>query len=902
MRALVLYILVFVSPLVFFTDLTRNPFCFQQFLFSLCLFSVCVFFFIKAIRNKQMCIPNTAADFPLLVFAAICVLSLIFSYFGHKPFFRPSILNSAYKEILFILSSCLPVFYLSARQSDHDESMPEYRACLRYNIFIPAWLFMWCLFPFLRSGEHVSVLGKIFDPYGTLLFIVAFVFIRSTVSGGTRNETLRLVSAAAVIASVYGIFQFFGGEVIWNRHLDPYGNRPVSTFGNPNFLSSFVVMLLPFAWQRLIFAEKNSVRIFYGLAVFSYTGVLMCSMARSSWIGTAAAMSIMFYYLFKLKNSNFHDIRHFLPDYTFVRRFSLAILLFVVLFPSGAGNFKPLIAGRIADLFSGILPSVTALSDNENHVSQGIDEEDIGNSDKIGHGEYSAYGRHDINISVYQRLIMWAGAWQMGSENPFLGKGFAQFEPFNAFYQGRLLASFPVFRFLRTHANEAHNEIAQLWAETGIAGLGAAIFVLIVFARLFKNKMVSICDNPDVADEKTLLFIPLAAGIAGMIVDNMANVSIHFLMPAALFCYISGAFVAETGGVRNFKFTGVNKLRALYSILIVLCIWAAYSQLGILMREISYFAGYKAFAYGKAMEAASLMEKAIRHDSTDVNVFYELANIKINLADFVQAEKYFIMALNTNAGYDEIYSNISVALAKQNRLAEALPYINVATFINPYNPMAWNTMGKIYAGLPASESNLSAAKMAYDEAIRLYPEDPAYSNILGYLYSNADKYEKSAEILETAVRTHPENQILRENFLLSYSKSGKGKDTADWLKKYSRFSEILGSFLDNAPVEKTEPALADLEKFIEENPNDIVLHEMKGKYLFKLKRYNAAAAEMKKVLDYMPGNANIRYGLAVIYETSGKKDQALVELKYILEQEPENKRAAAKKAKLEKNI
>ena len=109
----------------------------------------------------------------------------------------------------------------------------------------------------------------------------------------------------------------------------------------------------------------------------------------------------------------------------------------------------------------------------------------------------------------------------------------------------------------------------------------------------------------------------------------------------------------------------------------------------------------------------------------------------------------------------------------------------------------------------------------------------------------------------------------------------------------------MGSFLDNESEEKTLKSYNDLEKLMRENPDDFSLNELKGKYLFKLKRYGEAAEAMQTVLERFPRDADVRYGLAVIYEADGKYWQAKAELDSILGMYPKYSRAARKREKIE---
>lgn len=939
MNALLLFLACFVAPLIFFTDLTRNPFAFQQLLLCLCIITVALcsvwrslcplFRQDRNITDKNKTAPalrmlRTAADPALFLVIVVCLISFVFSYTGHAPFFRPAVMNAGKNGLVFLFVFCIVVFYLSASQKNRGTfgnnqlcglrkeiigskknnsalaveqaygiGETEESACLIHLVLITVWPLLWLLFPYFHTGAAESVAGKMFDPYGALLFAVAFFWLRPVLKKGGRDETLTLLLSTAAIASAYGIFQFCGGEIIWNIDVNPYGRRPVSTFGNPNFLSSFVVMLLPLAVYRLIYSRSRAGNILYSLEVFLYTGLLLCSMARSSWAGAAVSIFILLFFmrkeLFRVRSRKT------------VLFFSTALLVFIFLFPEGSINYRPVVFSRVADAFSGYVHGFmekqeTALSEYGQGTS--LKPENGGNKEYV-FPEDDTLSRN-INSSFYQRIFMWAGAWQMGRENIFFGKGFAQFELFNTFYQGRLLSAFPEFRGIRTHANAAHNIIAQAWAETGIAGLAAACILVAVFFRLAAVALRKADNEKKVENTgRSTFFIPLASGLAGMVADNMLNVSLFFPVTAALFWYIAGAFIAETGGTCRIELNTRKTARRFFAIsavlFAVLSVWTAYGQVRVFLREIYYFAGYKAFRQGRAVEASSLLDKAIKTDSGDVNTVYEYANVLATLAELKKSVEIYKLALKANSGYDEIYSNLAIVYSRLGMPYEALPYIKLATVINPFSRGSWDTMTRIYMSVPFSEINTELLMAEYAEAEKLFPADPSFANLRGYIYSRTSGKKKAAAVLASAARLHPENSIITENFLLTARESGAEKETAAWLKAYSGFASALGSAGDGKSIYETEKKLELLDRFIEKNPEDFRLQELRAKYLFKLKRYPEAAECMIYVLRHVPDDNGTRYGLAVIYETAGRYEQAVAELDMILESDPRNERALARK-------
>jgi len=66
--------------------------------------------------------------------------------------------------------------------------------------------------------------------------------------------------------------------------------------------------------------------------------------------------------------------------------------------------------------------------------------------------------------AVTQRLLIWLGPGKWFRTHPWLGQGWGCFELFYPYYQGPLLKEKGLTNY-RTHANNAHNEILENWAQ-----------------------------------------------------------------------------------------------------------------------------------------------------------------------------------------------------------------------------------------------------------------------------------------------------------------------------------------------------------------------------------------------------------------------------------------------------
>ncbi|MCM2267443.1 MAG: O-antigen ligase family protein [Elusimicrobiales bacterium] len=839
----------FVSPLLFFTGLTRNPYYLQIVLLNVSLLGAAALFVRASLRLGAWQLRPTPLSVPLAALALVYLVSFLFSYFGHAAFFRPAMAAEGLRAGLFFLVNCLGAFYLARSlpfSGDDDVRAGGWLA------LILGWGALWFLFPFVRAtGGGDGLLDRLTDPYGLLVWTAGFTAVWLLIRRVRQEDILHLALSAGAIASLYGILEYFHVELVWAKLVNPYGNRAVSTFGNPNFISSYVVVLLPLAASLLMKADTRVKRFYYGLVFLSYEGMLMCSLTRSSWIGAAAAFIFLF---------SFASHRKVLKaNRRFLYPFFAAALALAVLWP--ADSLKPFSSGlveRVAQVTSGVGgPSAVSLS---------------GDGGKI----YSSF---------HQRLLIWTSAWQMGLESPLLGKGWGQFELFYPFYQGRLLLNFPVIRNLRTHANNAHNEVLEQWSQAGLIGLGVYLWFLALlfygFLRFYRAA----------GEEARYGAVPLAAGLAGMLADNMLNVSLHFAVPALAFWWVAGALSLKISGQTTPcpAWRRPAAARGLAWLLLAACLAGAWFWQRQFMREFHYFNGFRLMRVGNVAAAARELDAAWRSHSREVNSNYEMANAYVRSGDLDKGAWAYGEALKSNAGYDEIYFNTAIVLKRLGRLDQARAYLQTSTIINPLNRQAWQAIAEIHLAAPDKAAAAPAAIADMSEAVRAFPHDATMWNTLGYFRMLAKDYKGARDAYGSGAKAEPENRMLGEN-LAGVSRQLGVKDDPDlaWLASYGRLASALAS------QQPDERLLARADALVAAAPGSLRALSLRAKLLFKAGRLDAAAADLQAVLaaDYADNSA--RYGLAVIYEKKGDIQAARAQWHAFLDLEPGNSAVAAR--------
>ncbi|MFH1259839.1 MAG: tetratricopeptide repeat protein [Elusimicrobiota bacterium] len=646
-RNLLFYLLICVTPLIFFTDTTRNPYYIQGVLVYTIICSLWISKLVDVYRSNKMEFRPTPLDWPLIVFLLIASLSLLRSFWLY-PQYSSAVGSEGSKNLLFLFLNVFLVFY-------------------------------------------------------SVIYFVENIFM--------VNRLVEISLLVGLISSIYGVLQFYGIELVWSKTLTPFGSRCVSTFGNPNFYSSFLVSIMPLNLGKFLSAQKFYRKLYYLFFLFFSFWGLLCTLTRSSWAGVAVSFFLMgvicFFY--------WRDV--FTQNKKWLAFIGLGAVLFIVFFPNSAQNSYSLVN------------RITEVSEIKGKV-------------------YAPW---------HQRVLIWSCAWKLARQRPVLGNGWGVFEMLYPFEQGKQLFQ-EKFRSLRTHANNAHNEILELWSQIGVLGLGVYVWVFYVFFfygwKLLKKM-------PRSGDR--MLAISLLAATAGMFVDNLLNVSLHFTIPA-MFFYLQAGYLVKIGQTfagQNSRSWEINKkykfVPLLFSGFFLFLIGLSWQYF---FAEVHYFRGFKNAKANRLEQARTELERAHRLHRYEVNNNYELGNIYARLNRYDQAIGAYQEAIGANPGYDEIYFNLAAVLNKEKKTKQAMENYRQSLLINPLSLETYLGLGNIYVG--NNEYTSDGIKL-YRAAVRIFPENKDLWNNLGYLYTRQENFNQAIECYQQALVLDPQFELAGQN-------------------------------------------------------------------------------------------------------------------------------------------
>jgi putative inorganic carbon (HCO3(-)) transporter len=200
--------------------------------------------------------------------------------------------------------------------------------------------------------------------------------------------------------------------------------RSMASFGNATFLAAYLGMVLPLVVSSLFASDRRTAPkpLLYA-TLFLVATALMFTFGRGAWLGAATGIALTGALQWKR---------------LWAGRRTIAIVLLLVIGSVAIVQFSAdsyTISGRIASIFA-------------------------------------------IEGSTLTRVQMWESSLPLVAERPFLGAGPDTFK----YVFGKYKPEGWVEHMADPLVDKAHNEFLQLAVTTGLAGLGAYLWILVAFA------------------------------------------------------------------------------------------------------------------------------------------------------------------------------------------------------------------------------------------------------------------------------------------------------------------------------------------------------------------------------------------------------------------------------------
>lgn len=839
-----------VVPLIFFTDLTENPFLIQNTLLYVLLALIYGTMAVKFLRSKTIDFTKTFFDLAFFVYVSVCAVTWLSAVSAEPQFLRQTMFYNLldYGTLLLVVALGAYIISKNVAFSGQIESKTNY-----ILLFI-VWGSLWFLLPSLHTMLKAdNLFARMFDWYAVLLWAAGIWLGVKVLKKVTQENIIVLMFVAVFLACVYGVMQALGLEFLWPFEMSQFATKAFSTFGNPNFLSSAVVMLVPAIAVYFLRASSKKDMLVYGFLTLVYLLYLSFGLARSCWIGAACGFVMMWM---------FGSLRELIWKRK-ARAFLLIVLAGGVLYGSAyfGGEESPVVA-RASEIKQ-VTPSNFTLDVDKDHIFQ----------------------------SLHQRLFMWDVSKQIFLSRPVMGAGLGNFQMAFAQNQAKTLLEHPNIRELKAQTNAPHNELFFQLAQGGIVGGGLFLFMFMVLFLEVRD----FASHKKEGDKKQLLQA-LFCGILGMLVDNMLNISLHAVVPAFFFWWFVGAEVSGVGKEEKTFAITVNPVTKTAALIVLgLCVAVVIWQ-GLVLN--SFFRGYeglKALAGGDMPKAQENLSRALSLYPANTEAGLRLGNLYLKEEKYKEALAVYEKAAAAAGYYDELYFNAALAALGAGDEEKAVRYLTQNIKLNPYNLQAYDMLADLIKQnvIYADAENLKLL----ERGTGLFPYASSLWTALGEIYVKREEPEFAKNIYKKGLTADTLDRSLLRGLTRLYKKGeplpsvvAQAKRIQDlhvktanyWTQPKSVRKALRGNieaYIKDYPEDTNGPIL--LAQYFNQAGNDLmsksVLEGVLAKYpqdlsanlalstlLYRAEQTDLAKYYLKSALFYYPGNATAKKRLAAL--------------------------------------
>ena len=589
-------------------------------------------------------------------------------------------------------------------------------------------------------SQHTSVFGYYSRFNGGLLSISAYIVLYyAFVNNVKRIEVKSLLGTlflGATLSAFYAFLEHFGHSIsclLITRNFDvscwvqDVQSRVFGTFGQPNWLAAYLIMILPLAGTRLI--ELFSLpgiwrRVVFVVFIALYFSTLLFTGSRSGLLGLAIGVAGYAIYMFiglyqhhslylqqKRKKSTEYALRPILYSATIG---TVVCFGLIVIFGT---PFTPKLSEIVGRLNQSASSSMQLPSPTPAPVQAGT-QLDVGGSES-----------GDI------RKVVWRGAIQVWKRYPMFGSGVETFA--YSYYKDRPMEhnALSEWDFLY---NKAHNEFLNYLATTGTVGLGAYLLMIgWVYVWAFRH-----------AHESPLTIAAWMAGYTALHVSNFFGFStvvvstLFYLLPAFLFVSsadnvqqeLSSEFqkksrhsTVPTQAWQWILCCGIG-IATLYLVIVFVNMWRA---------DVAYARGKQLLVANQGIEGLRELQNAIKISPTNEGVFHEtLAKTAADL---------------TLTAYQQ--NNATMA----GQLGElAVTESNLMMASNPVNLNFYRSQAQVFITLSqVAPAFLKEALNTLDKAQDLAPTDPKLTYNRALVNEALGQKELAITLLKQALQMKP---------------------------------------------------------------------------------------------------------------------------------------------------
>ncbi|HHT9130228.1 MAG TPA: tetratricopeptide repeat protein, partial [Candidatus Brocadiaceae bacterium] len=813
-----------------------------------------------------------------LLFATVVIIPLFFDIRLYSVFDLSKV------TALYLLTIAILLIWSIIIAGKHDFKFSR----TPLDMPILAYISVFIISSILSINPLMSLLGtyKRFEGLtATLCYILLFY---STVNFVTTQKRFYVflisIIAASVLASFYGIAQHLGFDIFkWSSF---EARRVFSTFGNPVFFSSYLIMTLPLA--VVLFLSKYP----------SQEETPLSKSPRSLWI--FFIVSLVIYNAFWLTNTRA----------CFVALLGgLAPLLFFISKKHTTERYKfvvLVISFILIGVFFNVRHETSVIRHfDEASFNEGVNGLPVFEKAVVQQRPWIA-NKLSVKGSSFSRIFQYLAAIEIIKDHPILGIGP---DTIGIIYQKYLAKVFSLVEsdkgFPFPRQDRIHNDILDTMVTRGIFGLGTYVWLLTAFG-VYVTK-----NYKQLSNQNKLLILGLITGITCYLIQNefsFGNTPIVMLFWVMMGLCVSvikigereevlraKEKVSEIGGGcedRELGSLGIGKFE--YSQLRTFSpshprIFHRWLSCGIVIVTIGFVALYILRLY-KADVYFEYGRRVLLYNRENLNTTAEKGLYFIEHAALLNPCETFY--------HDELcrtYIQMASRTKDESWLQKAHIEADNSLKLIPQHFMGFFNLGIIYQMLAEhfNKDTRDEAIAYYKKAIEADPFQAPFHNNLASLYINKGNWDQAIEELCQAYLIQPKDLNHVGRLANAYLQKGDLEKAIFFSRKAIELNPAdpgnynnLGAVLSKKGM--YEEAINSFIKALEIKPKEAVYLDNLTKLYLVLEKYDELISYYKKLITINPSVADYHNNLGVAYKREKHLENAIQSFQNALTLKPDN--------------
>lgn len=611
--------------------------------------------------------------------------------------------------------------------------------------------FAWTLIASFYAHNHYEAFSQWVQWAACILL---FFLLQHIINAKDRCFTvLKVIYAAGTLTALIGI-----GQHLLGFDFIPQSVKPSATFANKNMAAQFITLTFPLGAALFCWSKKRTTTWIAAISASFMITFLVYTQTRAAWVAVLFELTLVAFIVLRKRFTD-KDILFWNRHKTYAAL--TGVFLLICLANAGQDGFKwrfPTILNNFVSIFEHIpdkqpskISSNTVLPEPKKSKNKG----------KV-------------------RLAIWQNTLEMVKKKPIAGYGLGNHKIYYPLFHTSVVQE-RVFSEKKQLSN-VHNDVLQLFAETGLIGIAAALTAGLLFFKLILDTLRF---NKD-----AVFFAALGTGTAaaGIIVNSCFSFPFEMPVPPLIFViYLSIGLCLS----RSTEGTGLKISVKWLAVLVI-------TLMPILYYAIEYH--YSNIQYDRYFLQVKIFEKHKKW-----NTVIALANKGYPL----------------NPDRKKILSYAARAYIESGEYQKGIAPLQKVIKAYPYHMNALLNLGVAYSGANQHEKAIDC----YNKALKIKPDfSKAHINMAG-VYMKQKKYEKAVDSFQKAAVNDPKNPMILYNMGISQFHLKKYEKAADTLEKTIRIrpdwanAQLNLAILYYQYLQKENKSISHFKKALKLNPD-----------------------------------------------------------------------------------